>query len=1003
MGKRLMAAVVVLTMYGAGVAFGNDLYVGGGGTPDYPTIQDAVTAAAPSDTIHVAAGTYAVPANINLNKANLTIVGAGSTNTIVQVSGTGYRFSITAAGVTIRDLQVVKTDKTGVQDIIYIGASNVSIKNNLIWGQFVIGDGDVSRAMVVAGGLAGLQIEGNTIHSLRQPGYFSGPTTGNIVNNYVYGTKGWVIEGADMTFTGNTWGTGVNANVYDIAILAMVPATYYTDIPAISAANNNASIEDQRTSPAALSVVYVDAAAPAGGIGTAAGPYQTIGQGITRVVSGGTIHVAAGTYEEQVEITKNLILAGAGTGTVIKSPAVLSLSFTTSAVNKPIVYVHNAANVVIRDLAVDGFGRGNSNYRFMGIAYYNAGGQVTDCVVKNIQDTPFSGAQHGVGIGAYNTDATARTLIVDGCDVYNYQKGGIVVSGAGLTVDIRNNQVEGVGPTAVTAMNGIQVSPGVTGQVRDNLVSGCYYTGPSWAASAIIDYGTNVTVSGNTATGSNFGLYFETGADAAAAFGNNIVGNDYGIVSGYNSAGLVNASQNWWGAPSGPTIVSVPGTLYAGDGDPAYDYSPPALNVGSPLAKPATANTVYIEPTTESIYIKPTETCVMDLKVANLLQPVTGLQAMLGFSSTYFRTGISDVAVAPGGGAWDPVIYGVWNAGGDLDMAVGVDLELSGGTQADATTAKITLTPTGTQGYTRMVFRPDLAFDPGLIGSTFLSDVNSQPVWPIKVGSMNIVIDGTSPLVDVASAKQAGQELIGTTTNAVVGQVDIAVTASDALAGLAAAPAVTVTPNGGSAEAATYVNESPDGTFHYTWSVAAGTPNGVATISATATDKAGNASPDTATFNINKHEITGTVELESLAPPTGGITRTVTFAATGGASTKTWDIPVAFAAGSATGTYLLIDVPAGTTNLSAKSAWSLRRKVAVSYTDDRAVVSFTGGAKLLGGDINGSNSVNVLDYSILKTNWFTSNSVADINGDGIVNLTDYTIQKSNWFQVGMAQ
>ena len=42
---------------------------------DYTTIQDAVTAANPGDTITVAAGTYALTSAVALNKANLTIQG----------------------------------------------------------------------------------------------------------------------------------------------------------------------------------------------------------------------------------------------------------------------------------------------------------------------------------------------------------------------------------------------------------------------------------------------------------------------------------------------------------------------------------------------------------------------------------------------------------------------------------------------------------------------------------------------------------------------------------------------------------------------------------------------------------------------------------------------------------------------------------------------------------------------------------------------------------------
>ena len=154
------------------------------GAGSYATLQDAVTAASAGDVIEMPAGTYPIGAQITINKTNLTIQGVGSNSTILQVSGTGERLYITASGVTVKNLQIQKTDKVGVQNIIYVGANNVTIKNNDIHGQFVIGDGDVSRAMVVTGGLSGLLFEGNTIYGLRQPAYISGPTTGDIANNY---------------------------------------------------------------------------------------------------------------------------------------------------------------------------------------------------------------------------------------------------------------------------------------------------------------------------------------------------------------------------------------------------------------------------------------------------------------------------------------------------------------------------------------------------------------------------------------------------------------------------------------------------------------------------------------------------------------------------------------------------------------------------------------------------------------------------------------------------
>jgi hypothetical protein len=48
------------------------------------------------------------------------------------------------------------------------------------------------------------------------------------------------------------------------------------------------------------------------------------------------------------------------------------------------------------------------------------------------------------------------------------------------------------------------------------------------------------------------------------------------------------------------------------------------------------------------------------------------------------------------------------------------------------------------------------------------------------------------------------------------------------------------------------------------------------------------------------------------------------------------------------------------------------------------------------GDLNSDGSVDIVDLSILLSNWETSSSVADINGDGIVDIIDLSILLSNW-------
>ncbi|HWO57508.1 MAG TPA: T9SS type A sorting domain-containing protein [bacterium] len=487
----------------------------------FATIQDGINNVSGS-TVYVAAGTYVLASTINVNLPNLVLEGAGAGNTIVQVSkAVGYAFNVTGAGSVIRGFTVEKTDLLSVHNLALINANNVTIENNEFFGPDPGSpwsvNGLVSRAMEVAGGLSGLVIQNNTIHTLRQPAYINPGTVGTVTGNHVYGTRGWVNDGGQITFTGNDWPCPGNQGA-DIALLASVNPVWYPDLFALSVGNDDAYISAQYVGgKSGRAYSYVDIAAAPGGNGHSCHPYQSAATGALNTLPTGTCYVASGVYEEQVEIKENITVQGDGMGsTIIRCPVALTKFFFSAPYNNyPVVYIHDVASMAIRDLTVDGYGRGNAHYRFIGVGFRNAGGVVDHVEVTDVRDTPFSGTQHGVGVYAYNVDGVARSIEVGNCSIHDFQKNAMALNaaaGTSLTTNVHDNTIVGYGATTVTAQNGIQIyTPGSSGSVTNNTVSAIAYdntlSSTKWVATSILNFYTDLQIVGNTISQAHMGIY----------------------------------------------------------------------------------------------------------------------------------------------------------------------------------------------------------------------------------------------------------------------------------------------------------------------------------------------------------------------------------------------------------------------------------------------------------------------------------------------------------------
>jgi hypothetical protein len=131
---------------------------------------------------------------------------------------------------------------------------------------------------------------------------------------------------------------------------------------------------------------------------------------------------------------------------------------------------------------------------------------------------------------------------------------------------------------------------------------------------------------------------------------------------------------------------------------------------------------------------------------------------------------------------------------------------------------------------------------------------------------------------------------------------------------------------------------------------------------------------------------------------------------------QTNDVSLSFSGGLAGYT---LNAPTNTTHLSAKTAWNLRRRQAVSFSGGAATNHFTGTNFLKCGDVvtvdgstsitNTDNQVKLDDYNKVVFYFLQSGDSgsqvgrADLTGDGQVKLDDYNKVVENFLQSGDPQ
>ena len=189
--------------------------------------------------------TIIMSTTITVNKTDVTVKGYPNTRIVLQAAV--IAFLITGTGVTFDGLTIT-SDLPYAVELIQLAGSNHKLTNNVIFGPPQAGPSTgwvVNRGFLTQGNVTNLIAQDNLLYSLRQPAYLNPGSTGYILDNVVYNTRGWVVDGGIFVFSNNSW--GIPQNAVDIALLVGTPTgPPYDPITALSQYNSGASISDQR-------------------------------------------------------------------------------------------------------------------------------------------------------------------------------------------------------------------------------------------------------------------------------------------------------------------------------------------------------------------------------------------------------------------------------------------------------------------------------------------------------------------------------------------------------------------------------------------------------------------------------------------------------------------------------------------------------------------------------------------------------------------------------------
>lgn len=213
------------------------------------------------------------------------------------------------------------------------------------------------------------------------------------------------------------------------------------------------------------------------GKGDSANPFRTITMGIDVSLSGDTVQVAAGTYNEEISLKSGVVLQGAGAEVT---------TLQGSGTGPHVVRAIDAdANTRIDGFTITGGIRDGDGHEGSGIYCEDSSLTISNNIIHSCE------AEYGGGIRLLRSPATIRNNTISGNSAF---AGGGIFSEQSPVVVISCNVIQ---DNEVSSWGG-GIYAGDTAQIENNVISGNSVTGGVIGGGGINAYGSGGTIINNT-------------------------------------------------------------------------------------------------------------------------------------------------------------------------------------------------------------------------------------------------------------------------------------------------------------------------------------------------------------------------------------------------------------------------------------------------------------------------------------------------------------------------